>query len=421
MPAAGAGITLSGSGGVNRPEHRDKPYVILVSFDGFRPDYLERFELPSFRRVQARGTQARAMQPVFPSLTFPNHYSLVTGLHPGHHGIVANNFYDPLRKQRYAMSDRTAVEDGSWYGGEPIWVTAETQGMVAACFFWPGSEAAIKNVRPTFWKVFDDEVPNATRVSTVIEWLRLPAERRPHVITLYFSDLDSAAHEGTLESPVIEAAAKSVDRSLGALLDGIDSLAIRDSIYLLLTSDHGMVETSAERTINLDSLIDPSALHASYGGAVANLHVSGGADRARQIRDRVNAKLQRGRAYLRDELPAQHQYRADPRAGDVVVIMDESWTLATSPRRSPARAGAWGAHGWDPALPSMRALFLAAGPGIRAGATIDEVRNVDVYPLMTELLGLRAAAGIDGVTGRIRSQLDARTSSGRDAYDVVRP
>jgi predicted AlkP superfamily pyrophosphatase or phosphodiesterase len=253
----------------------------------------------------------------------------------------------------------------------------------------------------------------------VLEWLQLPAERRPHVLTLYFNDLDSAAHAGTLDSPGIEAAATSVDRSLGALLDGIDALDIRDRIYLLLTSDHGMVETSADRTISLDSLINTSALEASFGGAVANLHVTGGADKARQIRDAINGKLQQGRAYLREELPARHQYRRNPRAGDVVVIMNESWTLATSPRRSPRSGGVWGAHGWDPALPSMRAIFMAAGPRVRAGATIDEVRNVDVYPLMTELLGLRPAAGIDGVPGRIRSQLDARTSSARPTYDVV--
>lgn len=378
--------------------------MILISFDGFRADYLDRFDLPNFRRILARGTRARAMRPVFPSLTFPNHYSLVTGLHPDRHGIVSNSFYDPGRRQTYSLGDAAAVQDGTWYRGEPIWVTAETQGMVAACFFWPGSEAAITGVRPTFVTPFDDTIPNEHRVATVLEWLGLPPERRPHLITLYFSELDSASHRARLDSPSVEAAARSLDRAVGMLLDGVDASPMPDRVVLLLTSDHGMVETSAARTVSLASLVDTADVHTSFGGPVASLHVTGGAPRARAIRDAINGKLRHGRAYLRQDVPERHRFRADPRVGDVVVIMDESWTLATSDRRA-SRGDPWGAHGWDPALPSMRALFVAAGPGIRAGATIGDVQNVDVYPLMAELLGLRPAAGIDGARGRIRNQL----------------
>src|SRR5687767_8370331 len=180
-----------GSGGINRAEHLAKPSLVLLSFDGFRADYLNRFDLPNFRRFIARGTRADAMRPVFPSTTFPNHYSLVTGLHPGHHGIVENGFFDPARNAAYSFRNEATVTDGSWYGGEPIWVTAERQGMVAASFFWPGSEAAIKGVRPTSWNKYDGTIPNADRVATVLEWLRRPAEQRPHVITLYFSDVDA--------------------------------------------------------------------------------------------------------------------------------------------------------------------------------------------------------------------------------------
>jgi predicted AlkP superfamily pyrophosphatase or phosphodiesterase len=395
---------LTGSGGVNRPEHRDKPHVVLVSFDGFRADYLDRFDLPNFRRVQQRGARARGMTPVFPSLTFPNHYSLVTGLNPDRHGIVANSFLDPVRGARYALSDSRAVSDGTWYGGEPIWVTAESQGMVAACFFWPGSEAAIRGVRPTLWKPFEKNLPNDMRVNTVLEWLQLPADRRPHLITLYFSELDTASHDAPLDSPGVEAAARSLDRSLGVLLDGIDALPIRDRVHLLLTSDHGMVETGASQRIQLASLVDVSGIKVGFDGPVASLHVAGGAGRARQLRDAINAKLQHGRAYLREELPEPYHYRSNPRAGDVVVVMEESWTLAASGRNT-RDSQRWGMHGWDPALQSMRALFLLSGPGIRAGATTSEVRNIDVYPLLTELLGLRPAAGVDGRAGAIRELL----------------
>jgi predicted AlkP superfamily pyrophosphatase or phosphodiesterase len=411
-PAAAPAETVSGSGGVNRPEHLDKPHLILVSLDGFRPAYLDEFDLPNMRRVLARGARASAMMPVFPSLTFPNHYSLVTGLRPARHGIVANSFYDPDRKQTYTMSAAGAVTDGSWYRGEPIWVTAERQGMVAACFFWPGSEAAIGGVRPTMWRPYAGSVPNDERVETVLEWLRLPPERRPHVITLYFSEVDSASHDGPVSAPGVEQAARSLDRSLGALLDGIDALGLRDRVYVLLTSDHGMVETTSAQTIRLDSLIDLSEIEAAFDGAVASLHVRGGRARALRVRNVLNARLEHGRAYLRDEMPERFHYRADPRVGDIVVVMDESWTLTTGARDRRRSTDRWGMHGWDPALPSMHALFVAAGPGIRAGLTVPRVENIDVYPFMAELLGLRPAPGIDGRAGAIRRALE-RARPGR--------
>jgi predicted AlkP superfamily pyrophosphatase or phosphodiesterase len=397
-PASAAAV--GASGGINRAEHRAKPYVILISFDGFKPGYLDRFNLPNFRRVMQRGVRARRMIPVFPSLTFPNHYSLVTGLYAERHGIVSNTFYDPARRQTYSLSDRAAVTDGSWYRGEPIWVTAESQGMVSGMFFWPGSEAAIKGVRPTYWKEYDAAVTNAARVSGVLEWLRLPEDRRPHILTLYFNDVDSASHRNPLDSPEIERAAQSLDSSLGALMSGIDALGLRDHVFLVLTSDHGMVETGAQSTIRLDSLVDSSFIQTAFGGPVANIHVKGSGAAALQVRDRINARLTHGRAWLREELPERYHYRSDPRAGDVVVVMDESWTIATSIVTRPF--GRWGMHGWDPALPSMHALFAIAGPAVREGTTIDEVLNVDVYHLLTELLGLRAASDTDGQPGRIR-------------------
>jgi predicted AlkP superfamily pyrophosphatase or phosphodiesterase len=396
----------AGRGGINRVEQQEKPYLILISFDAFRADYLDRFDLPNFRRVMQRGVRARALIPVFPTLTFPNHYSLVTGLTPERHGIVANSFYDPERRQTYRIRDTAAVGDGTWYRGEPLWVTAETQGMVSACFFWPGSEAAIKGVRPTFWTKYDGTVPNTARIDRALEWLRLPPDRRPHLITLYFGDLDSASHDGPLDAPAVAHAATMLDGLLGRLLDGIDALPIRDGIYLLLTSDHGMVETSVSKTIMLNSLIDTSRLQTAFGGPVASLHLkSRDAEEARMVRDQVNARLEHGRAYLRDEVPEGHHYRADPRIGDVVIVMEESWSVETSILAKIPIRKRWGTHGWDPEFPSMHGIFVVAGPGIDAGVTIAPVRNIDVYPLMTELLGLRPAARLDGEAGRIRGLL----------------
>lgn len=406
--AVSAPASGRGSGGVNRSDQRDKPYVILVSFDGFKPEYLDRFELPGFRRVIERGVRAQAMLPVFPSLTFPNHYSLVTGLYPEHHGLVENTFHDPERNRTYSIRDRDAVADGTWYRGEPIWVTAETQGMVAACFFWPGSEAAIQGVRPTMWNKYDGSIPHETRVHTVLEWLRLPPERRPHVITLYFSVLDVVSHRGPLDVPSIAEATQSLDRALDALVTGIDSLPIRHQVYLVLTSDHGMAETSGPQTVMLNSLIDTATVVVGYDGPIAGLHVNGGPSEARRVMDQINSRLQHGRAYLRAEVPERHHFRADPRIGDIVIIMDEPWMLLASAPVSSLLRERWGNHGWDPSLPSMHAIFLIAGPTIPAGVTIPAVDNIDVYPLMTELLGLRPARPIDGRPGRIRALMSAR-------------
>jgi predicted AlkP superfamily pyrophosphatase or phosphodiesterase len=401
---------LQASGGINRPDHLGKPTLVLVSFDGFRADYLDRLNLPNFRRLMARGVRARAMRPVFPAITFPNHYSLVTGLYPGHHGIVENGFFDPVRNAAYSFRNEATVADGSWYGGEPIWVTAERQGMVSACYFWPGSEAAIKGVRPTIWNKYDGNVANGDRVATVLGWLRLPAGQRPHLITLYFSDIDSVSHRVPIQGGDVARAVTSLDATLGTLLDGIDALPDHDRVILLLTSDHGMTNTSAAQTVQLSSLVDTSNIRPSFSGPVTGLHVAGDADAVRRVRDRLNAGLKHGRAWLRQDLPERYHFRDARRAGNVVVVMDEGWTMATS-LVAVSRGliqNAWGEHGWAPDVESMRAMFVIAGTGIRKGATIPEVENVDVYPLMTELLGLQPASGIDGRAGRISALIKER-------------
>jgi predicted AlkP superfamily pyrophosphatase or phosphodiesterase len=396
---------LQASGGINRPEHRQKPSLLLVSFDGFRADYLDRFDLPNFRRVMARGTRARGLHPVFPTITFPNHYSLVTGLYPEHHGVVENSYFDPVRNAPFSFRNPLTATDGSWYGGEPIWVTAERQGMVAACFFWPGSDADVKGIRPTHWNRYDGTIPNERRIETVLAWLRLPDDRRPHIITLYFSDVDSASHKGALAGSDVAASVKAVDTALGMLLDGLDRLENRDRVLLMLTSDHGMADTASVRIVQLGDLIDTTGLRVGFSGPVTSLHVSSEAGTPAAVRDRLNAKLQHGRAYLRKEMPERYHFRASPRGGDVVVVMDEGWLMATSILNRGLFQREWGEHGWAPDLPSMKAIFLLAGPGIPAGLTIPEVENIDVYPLMTELLGLSPAGGLDGQAGKIRSLL----------------
>lgn len=400
MVAAQTSNSPRSAAGWNSPRQIDKPYVILVSFDGFRQDYLDRFDAPNFARFARDGIRAEGLLSAFPSKTFPNHITIVTGLYPSRHGVVANSFLDRVRGDTYSMSDRVAVRNGTWYWGEPIWVTAERQGMVAATHFWPGSEAAIGGIRPSYWVPFDDNASNESRVDSVLEWMRFPAERRPHFLTLYFSTVDTAGHRYGPASPEVGTAIQEVDRQLGRLLDGIDKLAIRDKVYILLVSDHGMSESGPDKYISIESLIDPNRVKVGDAGPFANLYIEGGRSVARAVRDEINAKLQHGRAYLREEVPAYLHYNRGSRIGDVVVIMEEHYQIGSA-NRAPKTPG--GAHGWPPDLKSMHGIFLARGPGLKKDARIPLVRNIDIYPFMAELLHLRPARTIDGRSGQIHS------------------
>lgn len=375
----------------------------MVSFDGFRADYLDKYPAPNFQRVVRNGVRSRGLIPVFPSKTFPNHYSIVTGQYAETHGIVSNRFFDPTRRQTYALGDSKTVLDGSWYRGEPIWITAEKQGMVAASYFWVGSEAEIKGIRQTHWKEYSPaSLTKSMRVDTVLAWLKKPALERPHIVTLYMSDVDGAGHSYGPESPQVATAILAVDSALGRLLDGIEALPIRDSAYVILVSDHGMATYTPETAVVLESLIDTVGVLIADGGPNSNLHVTGGVARAAMIRDSINAKMTHGRAYLRQEVPARLHYRADPRIGDVVVIMEEHYQIVGR-AFFPKRPG--GAHGWDPAYPSMHGLFVVSGPRIRRGAMIPPFENVNIYPFLTEILGLSPGPGIEGKPGWLMSQL----------------
>jgi len=394
-----AAVTAFAQERVNASTQRGRPYVILVSFDGFKPEYLQRIALPSFERVTSKGVRSVGMIPVFPSKTFPNHYSMVTGMYAETHGLVGNRFIDPQRGAVYSMSDTNAVWDGTWYRGEPIWVTAEKQGMLAASYFWVASEAAIGGVRPTYWKKYDGRVRNEQRVDSVLAWLALPAERRPHMITMYFSTTDGAGHDHGPLAPQVDTAAQRVDAALGRLLDGLERLPdVKDRVYLILVSDHGMSETSPRWYAALDTLIDMTGVQLAEGGTLANLHVEGGVSRARALRDSINRRMKFGRAYLRADVPANLHYSKDPRIGDIVVVMNDHWQVGMANR--PAREG--GNHGWNPNFPSMHALFVASGPDIPAGGVIPTFENVDLYPFIADVLGLRPAGGIDGKAGRLR-------------------
>jgi predicted AlkP superfamily pyrophosphatase or phosphodiesterase len=396
-PPAPWGYPPLTSGGRNAPEHLDAAHVVLVSFDGFRHDYAARQHTPSFDRLAAMGVSSRGLVPVFPSKTFPNYYSIATGMYPEQHGVMGNRFWDPDRGALYSISDRATVEDGTWYGGEPLWVTAERQGMVAASYFWIGSEADVLGVRPTIWNRYDHDAPNEGRVDEVLEWLSLPPETRPRMITLYFALVDDAGHGHGPDSPQTRAAVDTADVLLGRLLDGIAALPHGNRVAVVLVSDHGMAATGPEYfDRSLEELVsDTAGIRVVDDGPAATIFVSGGPERQARVRDELNAGLRHGRAYLRAELPERFRFSASPRAGDIVVVMEEPYLFGTEWRRTRISPGT---HGWDPASRNMHGIFYAMGPGIAAGRELPEVENVHVYALITRLLGLRPnpeAASLD--------------------------
>ena len=396
-----AAATTADSGpaaGRNDPRHLGKPYVVVVSFDGFRHDYMEMFDTPNFDRVAAEGARADGLIPVFPSLTFPAHYSIATGVYPGSHGLVANTFYDREFDRFYSLSDRETVEDGRWYGGEPIWVTAEKQGMVSAAFYFVGTEADVQGIRPSRWKRFDPIIPNEVRVDTVLTWLSLPDEQRPHLVSLYFAEADYAGHRfGPGDGPELAGAVEQVDQALGRLLDGLDELPHGDRVFVLLVSDHGMGNVRPDGHYALDEIADLSGARLTSGGNVGILFVEEGEERIEELRAQLDAGMPNAEVYRSHEAPERLHLNGHPRFGDLVVVPEEGYTVGIGPRRGSSR----GMHGWDPRFRSMHGNFLVKGPGIDPGTRLPRLEGVDIYPFMARVLGLEPAEGIEGDPGAL--------------------
>lgn len=373
--------------------------LVLVSLDGFRWDYIDRPAAVNLRAIAKAGVHARTMEPVFPTKTFPNHYSLVTGLYPEHHGIVSNTMEDSAIGHRFTISDSVAVTDARWWGGEPIWLTAERQGRKAATYFWPGSEAPIGGIRPTWWMRFDNAVPNAVRVRQVLDWLRLPVGQRPAIVTLYFSDVDHESHNVGPDAPGTDRAIASVDSAVGALWAGIREGGLQDQVNLVVVSDHGMAATSRDRMIFLDDYLEQGSYRVVDWSPVAMIVPAPGKEE--EVYQRLS-KAPHLATYRRWEVPARYHFRASPRITPIVSIADEGYTITTRAvfARVP-RVVLGGMHGYDNALPSMGALFVATGPAFPRGREVPRVRAVDLYDLMTDLLGLRPAPN-DGSLDSIR-------------------
>lgn len=362
----------------------DAPLTVLISIDGFRPDYLDRGVTPNLSALAAGGVRGD-MRPSFPSKTFPNHYVLVTGLRPDRNGIVDNNMYDPaIGPQEFTMSKRAVNQDERWWDeAEPIWVTAEKAGVRTATMFWPGSDVPIHGTLPSHWQLFDQKVPAEARVDTALSWLDGPAAQRPKLLALYFDDVDTAGHHQGPDSPELNAAAAKVDTAIGRLLAGLKTRGIVANVVVV--ADHGMAPVSQDRRIFADDFLDMKAIRYTTAGAFLALNPLPGheAEVEKALLQTPHDHLQ---CWRKADIPARYHYGKNPRVPAIFCLPDTGWEITTHDYHP--KVVDQGDHGFDNFAPEMRAVFVATGPAFRKGVRLPTFDNVDVYPLVAKLLAV---------------------------------
>ncbi len=394
---------------VNVKTQLSKPTVVMISIDGFRPDYLDTFKPPTLLAWAKNGIRADGLIPSFPTLTFPNHISLVTGLRPGNHGIVGNKFYDEKRQQFYSMGDNRSVNDGSWYRGVPLWTAAEKQGMLSATCFWVGSEAKIGGIHPTYMKPYDGRVSNDQRVRWVTEWLVLPEQNRPHFISLYFSDVDSTGHKFGVHAPETRKAVLAVDTSLAELKLFIERNRL--DVQIVVVSDHGMKRI--EKTVDLSAVVNASfrGFKTSGRGATVSFYSADNAavENAYQELKKVPGDFT---VYRGSELPPRWQLNDKERRGDIVVVGKPGvyiGFLEGFTAQQNVGSSNFATHGWDAAdTTELNGLFIASGSRFKNSLRIGAIDNVHIYPLIMDILGLKVSGHIDGELAVLKPTLRYR-------------
>jgi predicted AlkP superfamily pyrophosphatase or phosphodiesterase len=373
------------AGRTNSAAQIKKQYVILISADGFRADFTEKYDARFLQSISKKGVRAKYMQPSYPSVTFPNHYTLVTGLYPSHHGLVDNNYIDIPTGQQYSMGNKKMVSEGKWYGGTPIWVLAEQQKMLSASFFWVASEADIQGIKPTYHYIYNDKTSIGTRIQAVKDWLSLPEDKRPHIITFYFPDVDHDAHSYGPENPKVKTAVQYVDSSINALQEALAPLNL--PINYVFVSDHGMTTVDVDNTIGLPSSVDKNEFDVPWGDALLHLY----AKDSSKIEATYQAlkKDTNFTTYKINETPTYWHYRKSDdwhqRLGDIILVPKTIHKVFNLGTRKPTP----GKHGFDNKEIDMRASFMAWGPAFKKGLLIEGFENVNVYPMVAHILGLK--------------------------------
>lgn len=375
------------------------PYVILVSFDAFRWDYVNREITPSLREVMTKGVHALSLRPVFPSKTFPNHYSIITGMYSENHGIIANGFLDTLTNVWYSMSDTVTTRESKWYTGEPFWTAAEKHGIKTASYFWPGSEQTDSLRHPTYFKKYEHNKPYFERVDSVISWLQLPQNVRPHFITIYFHDTDSFGHEFGPDSDELNRSVMRLDSVAQYLLTCLKKINMIDSVNVIFTSDHGMTPTPNDQVINIEKYIENYNCKIYDNGPVVRVEPE-----ANEI-DTVFQILKRNannfRVYKKENLPSYYHYSNNTLISSIILIADLGWSLEDNEGFKRSGYLSKGNHGYEKDHTDMHGIFIAQGPAFKEHYKTGTLWNVDIYPLLSKIFGIKQNSLIDGKLERI--------------------
>ncbi|TZG00147.1 alkaline phosphatase family protein (plasmid) [Chryseobacterium panacisoli] len=380
----------------NSTEAQSKPYVIMISTDGFRYDYAQKYNAENLLKLANGGVKAEAMIPSYPSITFPNHWSLITGLYPSHHGLIDNFFYDYKRKEGYAMSNKKNAEDGSWYGGTPLWGLAEKQGMLSASLMWVGSASDAGGIRPSYYYPYHEKFTPSEKVEKVVNWLKLPEDKRPHFISLYFPEVDGSGHHYGPDTKETENAVHLIDQAIGDLVQKVNNLGLKN-VNFIFVSDHGMIKVDGGKPLEIPAvLFDKNRFDFYNSQTLLRVYVKN-PDEVKAVYKELKAnKTDDYEVYLDKKLPKYLHFATKDdqyhRIGQILLIPKAPKIFLEKGKKTSV-----GKHGYNPkSVPEMKATFFAWGPEFKSNLVINEFANINVYPLVAEVLGLKIDQPIDG-------------------------
>lgn len=398
---ASAGFLGCSSSDTSQPQPNK---LLLVSFDGFRHDYLSKTNTPNFDKFAQQGVQGKGLIPIFPSKTFPNYYAIATGLYPESSGFIGNSMYDPTMDATFSMGNRDAVENPKWYGGEPIWNTVEKNGKKAGTMFWVGSEAPIQNMRPTHWKTYDGSMPDSARIDTVIKWLNYGNDKEVDFGTLYFSFVDSRGHRYGPNSLEVKNAIQQADHLIGYLMEKLQQEGLSDNTNVLIVSDHGMAEVSKERLIVLDDIIDPDKIEMIEYSPSLMMNVKD-ENQLDEVYQSLKSSEKNYKVYKKEDIPERFKLKNHARVPDLLMVADIGYSINTADYiESRPNYPSGGAHGFDNKAEEMHALFLASGPDFKKDFSMGRFQNVHLYELMTHLLKVESSQN-DGSIDSVKVML----------------
>lgn len=379
---------------------QQRNYTILISFDGLRWDYPNRGLTPNLDFIKENGVHALSLQPCFPSKTFPNHYSIITGLYPENHGIIANSFTNPFNNKKYTLYDSTIVSEAQWYKGEAIWETAKRQGVITASYFWPGSELNLEYRRPNYFENFVYSKPYDERINGVLKWLQLPYNERPHFITLYFDATDTSGHNYGPNSKEVNQSIAKEDSLISKLFLGLKKMNLIDSTNVIVLSDHGMTELSPAKVINIDKLLSGFRFKSSDKGTMMFIYPN--EDEKNAVFQRLKDSEKNYKAYWKKDLPEYLHYKDNPFIAEILLIADLGYSLFDNKDiEKYSKRFSLGNHGYDPTNIDMHGIFYAIGPDFKTGYTCGTLNNIDIYPLLAKILRIFPNNNIDGKLERI--------------------